>query len=288
MIEDLIYKAISQIPLIAQQAAQYNHKAGVFYQQIPNDKDSLWNTPLMFPRVVYHTDWRYNGERKTDGNLYVDVYCLNESTVAPEDFAKSIMDSLDNLFLTKDGNTYCLLWMRSNHFEVTGKEPLVLGTTISFDIIAFPKQTNVIPSPVWGLNRFIKEMQPDCKIIGYDTIPEVLRASSDSPLIYVRMTNTKNVRTSYAMAWQSADIRIHVIAPAIFDANGWVQAILRDLSIERECLMQNDAPFLIFTISQGSQSNPIQEGQISLSGQYGILRKLKDDSKLNYAIFSQQ
>lgn len=280
MVENLIYKSLIDIPYIKKHGAVYNNNPAVFFQQFPHDKDGLWKNNMMFPRISYSADWSYNAERKADGNLTIEVYCLNESTVSPEDIAIQISGRLGDLFLTNDTGTYCLLWNRTDSFEVTGKEPLVIGVTISFDIIAFPKQSEITPSPIWAVNHFIKEMQPKCMVIGIDEIPPIHKVDEKAPVIYARLTETKNVKTSYAMAWQNASISIHVIAPPD-SRNSWCDAILMDLSIEREALMQNKAPYLIMGIKHRMSANPIRTGQIELTGEYGILRNIKEGTKLN-------
>lgn len=287
LVEDLIYNALKEIPYVSENAARYSNNPAVFYRQAPHDKEKGWEKGAMFPCIIYNIDWRYNAERKTDGAMAIEVYCNTESRAFPEDISMHIVQSLSELFLTDESGTYCLLWDRSDSFEIEGNEPLTTGVAISFDILAFPKQEGITPCPVWAANQFIKQMQPNCILIGHDEVPAYLRATALNPIIYVRKANAKNVRTTYAMAWLSEDIIISVISSTINETRQWINAILMDFRIEGETVMQNSSPYLIRGIRENTSDDPLKTGQIVLSGEYGVMRKDTDGIKLNNINFER-
>lgn len=286
LIENLIYHALKSISYVSGNVAKYSNEPAVFYQQAPHDRDTLWNG-AMFPRIVYNVDWHYNPERKTDGAMAIVVYCNNENEVFPEEISRNIVDSLSELFLTDESGTYCLLWDRTESFDAEGNEPVVFGTSVTFDILAFPKQESDSPCPVWAANKFIKDMQPNCILLGHDTVPAYLKATALNPILYIKKANTSNLKTSYVMAWMSEDIMISVISESINETRQWVNTIVRGLQIEGETLMQNGSPYLITEIKENTSDDPLRTGQILVSGQYGIMRKQKEEIKLNHATFNQ-
>lgn len=288
MIEDLIYNALIKVPAISSNMASYADKPAVFYQQIPSDVDRSWKSNCIYPNISYNVDWRYNPERKTDGSMAIDIYCNNESKSAPEDLANEIVSNLSELFLTDESGTYCLLWDRSASFDVEGKEPLVSGVTLLFDVLAFPKQESITPCPIWSVNQFIKQNYSDCVMIGHDEVPESLKATSKNPIVYVRKVNTRNIQTTYAMALLGMDINISVVSDNINNTRNWASSIINNLSIEMETLMQNESPFLIMDIKENTENDPLKTGQVTISGQYGVMRKEKEHIKLNNATFKRE
>lgn len=280
----MIYEVLLSVPELQEHTADYDGKPAIFYQLLPNDKDEKWER--WYPCVSYSVDWRYNAERKTNGYMVVDIYCNNTSEIAPEDLAMGVIRELSELFLTEDDkSTYCFLWDNMSSFEVQKKEPVVTGVTVTFDIIAFPNQEASVPSPVWSVNQFIEVFQPNCVLIGHDTLPKLLKATKEHPLIYVSKKDTKLISTSYAMAWIQETLHISVLSSDITETKKWVDALIRDLGIERETTMQNGSPFLIMQMSESSDTDPLKTGQISLIGEYGVLRKENEKVKLNHAIF---
>ena len=285
MLEKLIYKAITSVPDLEKNTAIYNKKPAIFFQTLPNDKDSKWNNSIMFPRIIYSTNWRYNPERKTDGNIEIEIFCTNENHISPEEISKGITEYLSELFLTDNSGTYCIIWDKTESFDIKDTEPIVNGTAVNFDILCFKKQEGNIPCPVWSVNEFIKGIIPESFIIGHETLPEFLRATDKKTIIYAKITETNNIKTSYAMAWFESKINISVISSSIENANKTVNLITRELSIEKETLMQNGSPYLIFGIQQNLYNYPIITVQLTLTGQYGIMREPEKSIKLNNAYF---
>lgn len=240
------------------------------------------------PNISYNVDWRYNSERKTDGSMYVDIYCSNENNVFPEDLSKKVIEALSEMFLTDKGGTYCLLWNKSNSFDIETKEPLVSGITIFFDVIAFPEQETDTPCPIWSVNQFIKKNYPDCLLIGHDKIKEKLRATAEKPIVYVRKVGTKNIKTSYAMALLETNISISIISDNVHNTRKLVSSIVNSFNIEMETIMQNGSPFLIINIKESTENDVLKTGQIAVSGQYGIMRKEKEETPMNNLTFNKR
>ncbi len=285
MTKELIYNALISVPDLEKNMANYNNKPAVFFKTLPNDKYVDWNDSIMFPRIIYSTNWRYNPERKTDGNIEIEIFCTNENHISPEEISKGITEYLSELFLTDNSGTYCIIWDKTESFDIKDTEPSVNGTAVSFDIICFTGQEGNIPCPVWSVNEFIKGIIPESFIIGHEVLPEFVRATDKKPIIYTKVTETNNIKTNYSMAWFENKINVSVISSNIEKANKTASLIAREFSIEKETLMQNGSPYLIFEVKQNLYNYPIITVQLTLTGQYGIMREPEKSIKLNNAYF---
>lgn len=285
MIETLFYNVLKQNEILQKDLATYNKQPAIFYQILPHDMVGNWKQSSSFPRMVYNIEWRYHAERKTDGIMAIDIYCTNENQKAPEDIANEVTAMFEELFLTEKYDTYYAAWDRTDHFETEETEPLVFGVRMYFDVYRFSKQEGISPCPVWGMNQFIKEYQPNCIVLGHDEIKEKLYATAKNPIVFVKKENSKNIKTSYALAWMESTLHIMVMSSNIEETKKWITAIYRDIAIEGETVMQNGSPFLIMDLKEDTASEPLNMGQITVVGQYGILRKEPEKTKLNHTIF---
>lgn len=278
MIEDIIYKCINQSSASAQ-LAKHNNNPAVFYQDAPHDKDKLWGEE-QFPRINYSIDWTYNPERKTAGTMIINVWCTNE-TVQPEGISENLVSDISDTFVSDQSGIFCMAWNRTDYFDVEGKEPKVTGATLSFDILAFPGDGSL--SAVETVQRFIKDMQPACMVIGKDIMPEIYKPTDLNPAVYVRLNNLRsNNRNTYAVQWYDAGISIHLIAPKVEDRMRWLMALIQDFGREADYLMADGTTMRFINLTGNPASNPLQTGQISLSTQYGVLTVEPDSEKLGH------
>lgn len=284
MVETLFYNVLKENEILKKELASYQREPAIFYQIFPHDMAENWKES--FPRMIYNIEWRYHAERKTDGIMAIDIYCTNENKKAPEDIAKEVIALFEGLFLTEKSESYCAVWDRTDSFELEEGEPMVYGVRIYFDVYRFVKQEGVSPCPVWAMNQFIKEYQPNCILLGQDKVEEKLYATLKNPIVFVKKESSKNLKTSYAMAWMESTLHISVVSADIEETKKWITAIYRDIAIEQETVMQNGSPFLVMDLQENTANAPFM-GQIIVTGQYGILRKEKEKIKLNHATFQK-
>ena len=281
MIEDLIYTALMDAEDIADVVAGFDGEPAIFYQQAPNDMEEHWDGE-QYPRIDYTVDWQFNPERQVAGTLIVNVWCLNNQPIAPDEIEGYVKACLKDLFLTKDGETYSTAWNRSDAFEAGGgNEPLTVGTTITFDILAYPVQYTTIPDPIEGQNLWIKQLLPDAMVIGVDDMPELFRPTKEEPVIYCRLIgDISNMRNSYAVAWMVVTIGIHVFSTDATARQLVCREIINALSLEGEVLLTDDSPMIIQKTAITMASDPLRTGQIAITGQYGVLRKERPERVL--------
>lgn len=282
MLEDKIYETIVNLSVVQEKLAKYNGKPAVFFQRAAGDTDAGWDDPLMmFPRIVYNVFWKNNTNRKIAGELRIHIHGSNETTL-PEEIMPEIINEISGLFFTEESEVYGIVWSSRRDFQSAKRAVVpITGNSLIFDIVAFPKQMGSTPSPVWAVNQFIKQYIPESVVIGVDPLPERFLPSDQKPTFYVSWKEGKNVYTTYAMAWQQSELDIHVFAQTTEKTLSVIQDLLYYLSIEREALMQNGSPVLFIKINQNSRADPLFEGQIALKTQYGLLRKEKEEPKLN-------
>lgn len=278
MIENLIYKAIMADSLITDKLSLYDNEPAIFYQQAPNDKDTKWES-LMFPRIIYSIDWQSNPERKTSGYMVLDIECANNSSYMPEDIAQPIVDCLSNLFITDEECTYATIWVRTDAFETNGMyggknstEPKVIGVTMIFEIVAFPKQLTFSPDPIVSINSFIKNYFKEAVVIGYDDLPQLWKPEGNNVAVYCRLKNeTTSTRAEFSKSWFSVSISIHVFSPNPIAKQLYLRYLCRLLSLSKEVILDDNSPMFLKEVSYDMTIEPLYEGQMNVVGDYGVL-----------------
>lgn len=275
MMEALILSALRESASIAPRLAQFGGRPAVFYQQAPHDTAGGWDA-VQYPRLDYVVDWTYNPERKAAGAAQINVWCLNNGTTEPpEDIGETIREELRDLFLTDEtGEVYALEWQRTDAFEAGGQnEPLTIGVTLSFDVLAFPVQATTEPDPVEGLSDWLKTAAPEAWVVGIDTLPELCRPTAEKPVLYARLMNDGSaMRNSYAVAWMDVSMAIHVFAPDTTARQTTCRALTNRLALEGEVRLRDGSPMIMKRLTVTANANPLQQGQITAAGRYGVLR----------------
>lgn len=280
MIEDLIYMALLECETLKNSLASYDEKPAVFHKRAAHDNDKKWGR-TQFPRCVYDVEWMYDAERTKAGVVTVDILCLADMG-APVEVADDLVDELSGLFMTQDGQTYSIIWSRSDTFETDGDEPKKLGISVFFDIVAYPIQETTTPDPVLSTMGWISNRYADLKVIGKSELDELWFPSDDNPACYVRMSGeTSTVRPSNTVVWLRAKLVVHIICPSIKARLKWLKSIADELSLEEEIIMEDESPMFIKAMAIDSGSNPINAGQMSFDGEYGVLRKWQEGIKLD-------
>lgn len=282
MIENIVYQALKQME-IAQSVATYNDEPAVFYQNAPNDQDYRWSGK-QYPRINYDVLWSFNPERNTAGTLSIDVWCLNSGDIPPEECANAIKNELSGMFFSDEGGIFCALWSRTDPFEGTGvNEPKTIGATITFDIVEFPKQYSIAPDPIKGVNEWVKQTLPNTMIIGEDELPSIWKPTDETPAFYCRTTgNLSRMQNTYAVATMQATITGHLIATSSHGQQQWLKILVEKLSIAGEVILDGGTPMIITGLSFGTSPNPVQQGQLSITGEYRVMVVEPEEPRLEH------
>ena len=285
--ETLILEAIQADAATSGMLARFDGQCAAFYQMAPPDTDQGW-APVQYPRLDFTVDWAYSPERQADGTCQINIWCLNNgTTAAPEDVGDAVRECLRDLFLTDDdGQIYALEWQRTDAFEAGGQDgqPLTIGVTLSFDILAFPAQITMEPDPVAGLCDYIKRIAPQILVVGVDAMPRRCRPTEEQPIAYVRMSGDVSVmRNSWAVAWMDVTLPVHIFAPGANLRQTMSRSLCNAIALDGECKLRDGSPMLIRRVAISASANPMRQGQLTVTGRYGVLWQPPEVPKLNHA-----
>lgn len=272
-IDAIILKAIQEDESITSKLALFDGEPAVFYQTAPPDTDSGW-MGVQFPRMDFNIDWTYNPERHADGSCVFNIWCLNNGQTYPDDIGNALIECLRDVFFTDtDGEVYAMEWQRTDAFEAGGQdnEPLTVGVTLSFDMLAFPPQITIEPDPVAGICDYIKSRTPEALVIGIDQMEQIVKPSAEHPVIYVRLSGDSSaMRNSWAVAWMDVSIQVHIFAPSPHTRIRISRMICNAMALDGECKLRDKSPMLIKGVVIAVSANPLRQGQLSIKGRYGV------------------
>lgn len=275
-LEDLIYKRLIEAEEITRELATFGDLPAIFYQKAPDDQEQGWTDQRQYPRLDFVVDMQANPERQTSGLVSLNIWS-HEAGTEPEAIEPLVLQELKDLFMQPtEGPPYCLRWARSDSFELRQtviKETQVIGITVLFDVLAFPSQETSDPDPIMAMNRFIRELVPEGKVIGADKLPAYFRAERARPAFYFRLANIGLDRETNTVAWMTGTIRGHIFAPEAEERIQWLKAMIDQLAIQGEVTMPDNSPMFIRNIKGNSAADYLGTGQLELAVNFGILRR---------------
>lgn len=283
-LRQLLLQQITEDEQMGGMLASYNKAPAAFYQKAPSDSRPGWGKPK-YPRLDFNVDMHHDPERKTEGVLTVNIWCTNECPAVGDldpdrAIEQRLLELVSGVFYT-DGNreTFCVEWERSDEFLYESGEkgnntpPEVYGLTVTFSVFAFPEQITTSPDPIQGLNAWTKRHFQKMTAIAYDDMPPIWKPTDENPAIYWRFTGTSSTnRQSYSVAWYTGMFAAHIIAESVPERNKWTKAIIEWAQLEGEVILPDTSPMFINRIAVRHNADPLRDGQLELTGQYGVLR----------------
>lgn len=265
--------------------AKYGGKPAIFYATAANDQDALWDGN-QYPRCVYVIGWSNSTDRVKAGQLLVDIISNNMND-APEDIAEALAVEMSELFVSDGEHTYCIVWNRSDQFSVgSGEEPKAYGVTITFQMMAFPKIEVPEPDVVKGIGAWIKAQFSQVKVIGQDELGATWRATDAAPACYVRLEGmAMPIRSTYACAWMNGNYAIHIICPNQAERIKLLTQLANLMALEGSILLGDRSPFMMQKLALRTGADPLSDGQMIVTGEYGVLRAVPDEPLLTDANF---
>ncbi len=271
-LEELIYKRFLDERELTRNLAVYLGSPAVFAPDVPEDNMKGWEGKSQYPRIVYSLDMQANQERKSVGTLTVDLLCENTTDVEPEKIEKSIKECLRDVLLRPDGGIpYAFTWARTDGFTLK-EHDLVIGSEIRFDVLEYSCQETTDPDPIAAINSYVKELYPECAIIGLDRMEEITEASPEKPVIYCRLLSVEKNRETNTVVWMDGKISIHILCPDSEIRMKMAGAITNGMSLDGEIIMLDKSPMFIKRLQVDYQSDYLKSGQIFATVHYGLLR----------------
>ncbi len=274
LLEELIYKRFAGSEGLTQYLARFSGQPAIFSPEPPEDVQDGWEEGCQYPKVVYFFDLQANEERHSVGSLSVSLLCQNSVEVMPERIEAEIRNCLRDVILKPEGGMpYCFAWSRTDAFSIgEEKEPLTIGSEVRFDILEYPSQETSDPDPVVAVNRYIKERYPECLVMGYEQMKEITEAAADRPVVYCRLLSAEKTEETNTVAWMEGRIAIHLLCPDSEVRLKIAADIVSQISLEGEILLLDHSPMFVKKLQANYKSDYVKDGQIFLTGRYGLLR----------------
>lgn len=115
------------------------------------------------------------------------------------------------------------------------------------------------------------------------TNPATWAPSNSNPGVYWRRDRSRTVETYAAWSLVEWIIRCHVIAPNYQDRSRWGRTIMEALATARRAAFADKAPLDFITVQEFAAADPMKEGQLALTAQFGILRAVPATTPINNA-----
>ena len=204
----------------------------------------------------------------------MSLLCQNTTEVIPEQIEPLIKDCLRDVILKPEGETpYCFAWARTDAFTIDEKKGnITIGSEVRFDILEYPSQETSDPDPIMATNKYIKELYPESLIMGYDQMEEITEATGKRPVIYCRLISADKSEETNTVAWLDGRIAVHILCPESETRLKMAAAIANSMSLDGKFIRLNHSPMFIKRLQANYKSDYLKDGQIFVTGHYGLLR----------------
>lgn len=273
MIEEVLYKYLTGSKELGAMLTQYAKAPAIFKDDVPPDTDKSWASGPQYPRIVYTLNMRDDPQRKVSGTLMVDIMCYGN--IQPGTIEAVLRPMIDGHFFTDGDTTIAAMWESSPAFTEQAGKYIISGVTVNFDVVAFPVQLTSNPDPIQALNCWMKEQLPEVTVIGHDELPAVWTPDPKRPAVYFKLDalGKGTLRDTYSVAWHLATIKGLVISTNREVRNKVSKYIVDALAAKSRVQLADGSPFFLRRLAANMAADPIKEGQLTITGEYGVLTK---------------
>lgn len=253
--------------------ATHNKELAIFSQEAPADTSPLWGERDQYGRVVFYIDMQDDPQRNISGTMGVDLYCKSGTSQVPEEIEPILRSLLDGYFFSNETSTIAARWRSTQYFSEPTKK--VIGATLTFDLLDFPKQETIDPDPIALINDWTAKTYKNLTVIGRAELPPAWKPTAEAPAIYWRLGDVRKcdwIPDTYNCSWEIATIHGHVMAPDSATETKIARSIQNTLTLKKRLIFKDEAPlFIDRNIRVSSTSDALRNGQLSIDGTYGIL-----------------
>lgn len=286
MIEQILYEYLCNSEQLTKMLAIHEEDSPAIFHQIAlKDTDEAWNG-RQFPQIVFDIDKSGDVERKTSGRLYVDVHCSKGST-PPEDVEKVLRELIDGYFFVVDGMTYAAKWESTDGFTTEANNK-VFGLTVTFSLLAFPRQNTGDPDTVELMNTWSKAFFPNATIINVSATQPVFKPTDENPAIYWSFQGLSEspLPSIHFCTWMQASLNLHVIAPSEVVRSSMVTQAAHELAQATRVLFPDKSQYMIHRLLMTAAADPIRVGQLTVQGSYALVKQT-EKTPLNNIIIKE-
>lgn len=287
MIEQALYKHLLEQASLAPFLARYNDKPAIFSQEAPPDTDELWDPGTQYGRIVFMEDIQGDPERTMGGTLAVDIMCSKEpneddEVFFPEDIEPIVRQLIHGWFFSNGSFTVAAQFKNLSRFE--GPEEHVMGSTITFDLLAFPIMTTAIPDVIARINEWTANL-PHIHVINYGCLPDTAwRPCHGESAVYWRCgpeVPAGWIPDTFQTIWRKTTVHGHIFAADISTMGAIARKIIYRLYAEKRLLKAGETPIMVNpknSINFGA--DPLRTGQVTVEATYGVIVHLEPDQML--------
>lgn len=271
-LDKMLFSRLNGDAELARLLVPFGDRPAVFYQRAQPSSHPKWGD-RQYPRIDYIVDYQENPARQTSGRLTLNIWCDVNDGAEPEIIEERIRELLHASFAKTDDYPYCLSWISSDAFEVTGDVELrTIGITMAFDLIAFPPQYTMRPDPVKGLSEWAKAILPNAVVIGVDELPDWFTPTREKPVIYWRLASMGIYEQHHVVTWMNVTLEGHVYALTADDRLVNLIKLNTEAALCHHVTLEDTSPLFIREFTPRPHLNFLSPGQILLRGRFGILQ----------------
>jgi hypothetical protein len=238
--------------------------------EAPDDSDFAWGT-AHYPFVLVWIDRNYTqgGERKVQGTITVDIVTRDEAGSDPEPIANRVVQLLDGTIYHPDNEPVLQLTVARNE-RFKRPDQLIVGETLTFNMLGFPAQTTYSPDPVAGINTLLAQQA------GIQVDPVTWSGNTaTTPAVYTEFEGIERetwVGPDGSILWD-ARFRLHVLAPDPTTTLYWVRKLAELIKTTRRgrVLLDNDDDLLVNDVRVVQSRDPMRTGQVQIQGEFGTV-----------------
>lgn len=274
LLEELIHKRFISSESLIRHLASFDGVPAVFSPEPPDESQEGWGGSAQYPQIIYNFDLQANEERHSAGTLSVSLLCQNTTEVVPEEIEPLVRGCLRDVVLKpEEGTPYCFAWARTDAFSIDEKTGSVtIGSEVRFDILEYPSCETSDPDSIMATCKYIKGLYPECLIMGYDRMEEITEATAERPVIYCRLVSVGKSEETNTVSWMDSRIAVHILCPDSGTRIKMAAAIANSISLAGEIIMLDHSPMFIRRLQVDYKSDYLKEGQVFVTGHYGLLR----------------
>lgn len=253
--------------------AKFAGQPAIFYQEAPIDTAPEWGE-TQYPRIVFTADTFADAERGRRKSLSVDILCAATGP-APEEIEPFVREALAGVFFSPDDlETFSAKWRETQVFKenITGREDMLFGMTVNFDIYEYPLLETSDPDPIMAICRYAQEWDENLSVIGASELPDIYKPTRDNPAVWFSRGSTSIDRQTNTVVWMNTDLIAHFFAPSLKDRIAWVEQFSQSLALDGRIIMLDKSPMFLQRLIGDAAGDEIS-GQLTIGVQFGILRR---------------
>lgn len=272
MIEQALREHLISQAELASFLTKYGDKPAIFNQEAPGDMDPLWSAGKQYGRIVFAEDIQGDPERTMGGTLVVDIQCTKDGAL-PEEIEPVIRKLIHGYFFTNGNFTVAAQFKNSSYFTESTDE--VIGCTVAFELLAFPKLTTSDEDVIARINEWTSSIN-HVYVINFDTLPATAWKPQDKETaVYWRVSQDQPaawIPDTFQTIWRTATLKGHVFSEDMATAAAVTRDIITRLYAAKRLKKSGQSPIMVNRKNTSNDgADPLRTGQITIEATYGVI-----------------